>query len=109
MQKLVPFLLVALLSGCVFPGVYKLNIQQGNIVTEEELATLETGMTRSQVHSVLGTPLLLHPNDDSREYYVYTFQRGGGDIVEQQVIVYYDDNGAFSHTETRLLEETPAY
>lgn len=109
MQKLVPFLLLAFLSGCVFPGVYKINIQQGNIVTEEELASLEAGMTRSQVHSVLGTPLVLHPNDNSREYYVYTFQREGGEIVEQRVVVHYDDDDAFSRTETRLLEDTPAY
>jgi outer membrane protein assembly factor BamE len=46
--------------------------------------------------------------DSSREYYIYTFQRSGGDIEEQRVIVYYE-NDQFSHFEAQLLEETPAY
>lgn len=109
MHKLLPLLFVTLLSGCVFPGVYKINVQQGNIVTQEELDSLEPGMTRSQVHSVLGTPMTLHPTDTLREYYLYTFQREGGEIQEQRVIIYYDESGRFSHTESRLLDETPAY
>lgn len=109
MQKLLPLLLVTLLSGCVFPGVYKINVQQGNIVTDEELASLEPGMTRSQVHSVLGTPMMLHPTDERREYYVYTFQREGGDIKEQQIVVHYDAEGRFTRAESRLLDDTPAY
>lgn len=108
MQKLTALILTLILSGCVFPGVYKINVQQGNILTDEELTSLSEGMSRSQVHSVLGTPLLLNPVDPSREYYIYTFQRRGGDIEEQRVIVYYD-NEQFSHYEAQLLEETPAY
>jgi len=108
MQKLTALVLTLLIAGCAFPGVYKINVQQGNIVTDEELTALSEGMSRSQVHSVLGTPLMVNPVDLSREYYVYTFQRSGGDIKEQRVIVYYD-NEQFSHYEAQLLEETPAY
>lgn len=108
MQKLTALILTLVLSGCVFPGVYKINVQQGNIVTDEELTSLTEGMPRSQVHAVMGTPLMLNPVDPSREYYVYTFQRGGGDIREQRIVVYYD-NDRFSHYEAQLLEETPAY
>ncbi|MEC7728540.1 MAG: outer membrane protein assembly factor BamE, partial [Pseudomonadota bacterium] len=35
MQKLTALILTFVLSGCVFPGVYKINVQQGNIVTDE--------------------------------------------------------------------------
>ncbi len=108
MQKLAALLLVTFLAGCVFPGVYKINVQQGNILSEEELVQLEKGMTRDQVHSVLGTPLMLNPADLSREYYVYTFQEAGGDIREQRVIVYYDAD-RFDYYEAQLLENTPAY
>nr|WP_092013470.1 outer membrane protein assembly factor BamE [Marinobacter daqiaonensis] len=108
MRKLVPALLLLTLTGCVFPGVYKINIQQGNIVTEEELAQLEPGMTRAQVHSALGTPLVLNPADTSVEYYVYTFQEAGGEIREQKVIVHYD-NDTYSHSEKQLLDDLPAY
>ncbi|MGM0766391.1 MAG: outer membrane protein assembly factor BamE [Pseudomonadota bacterium] len=108
MQKLTALILTLIMSGCAFPGVYKINVQQGNILTDEELTSLTEGMSRSQVHSVLGTPLMLNPVDPSREYFIYTFQRRGGDIEEQRVIVYYD-NDQFSHYEAQLLEETPAY
>ena len=110
MQKLPTIVLIGILflSGCVFPGVYKINVQQGNIVTGEELEELSEGMPRSQVHALLGTPLMLNPVDPSQEYFVYTFQRRGNDIEEQRIIVYYE-NDQLSHYEAQLLEETPAY
>jgi outer membrane protein assembly factor BamE len=108
MQKLIALILTLFLTGCAFPGVYKINVQQGNIVTNKELTALTQGMPRSQVHAVMGTPLMLNSVDTSTEYYVYTFQRAGGDIEEQRIIVYYD-NDQFSHYEAQLLEETPAY
>ncbi|GAA3588572.1 MULTISPECIES: outer membrane protein assembly factor BamE [Marinobacter] len=117
MQKLAaplkPLCLLALtavltLSGCVFPGVYKINVQQGNIVDQENLEQLNTDMSRRQVHALLGSPAVINPVDNSKEYYVYTFQRAGGDIRKQQIIVYYDGN-QYSHHEASLLDETPAY
>ncbi|WP_336365838.1 outer membrane protein assembly factor BamE [Marinobacter sp. C2H3] len=112
MQKLptlpLAFLLAFLLSGCIFPGVYKINVQQGNIVTDEELTSLKEGMPRSQVHALLGTPLLINPVDPSREYYTYTFQRSGGEIKEQRIIVYYDGD-QFASYEAQLMDDTPAY
>lgn len=108
MQKLITLILTLFLAGCAFPGVYKINVQQGNIVTDKELAALTDGMPRSQVHALMGTPLMLNPVDTSREYYVYTFQRAGGEVEEQRIIVYYDED-QFSHYEAQLLKETPAY
>ncbi len=108
MQKLTALILTLFLSGCGFPGVYKINVQQGNIVTEKELESLSEGMPRSQVHALLGTPLMINPVDDSREYYIYTFQKSGGEIREQKIVVYYNDD-QLSHYEATLLNETPAY
>ncbi len=110
MQKLTAIVLISILSlsGCAFPGVYKINVQQGNIVTNEELSELSEGMPKNQVRAILGTPLVLNPVDPSKDYYVYTFQRRGGDIEEQRIIVHYDDDN-YSHYQAELLEETPAY
>lgn len=108
MQKLAALLLVTALAGCSFPGVYKINVQQGNILSEETLDNLSPGMSRAQVQSRLGTPLVKSPIDQTRDYYIYTFQEAGGDIREQKVIVYYDTDG-YSHYEADLLDQTPAY
>ncbi|GGY79962.1 outer membrane protein assembly factor BamE [Marinobacter zhanjiangensis] len=107
-HKVVPVLLLALLAGCAFPGVYKMNVQQGNIVTDKEIAQLEPGMSRSQVHSALGTPLTLNAADTSVEYYVYTFQEAGGKIRKQRVTVHYDGDN-FTHLDKDMLDELPAY
>ncbi len=108
MQKLAALVLALSLAGCVFPGVYKINVQQGSILSQEELDQLSAGMTRRQVHSVLGSPSVINPTDNAREHYVYTFQRRGENIEQQRITVFYD-NGHFSHYEAELLPETPAY
>jgi outer membrane protein assembly factor BamE len=108
MQKLAALFLVTVLAGCAFPGVYKINVQQGNILSEQALDNLDQGMTRAQVHALLGTPLVEPPLDDTKDYYIYTFQEAGGEIREQKVIVYYE-NDRFSRYEADLMEETPAY
>ena len=110
MQKLsaIVFISILFLSGCSFPGVYKINVQQGNIVTDAELAELSEGMPKSQVRAILGTPLVINPLDSDQDYYVYTFQRRGGEVKEQRIVVYYQDD-RYTHHQAKLLEETPAY
>lgn len=95
-------------AGCSFPGVYKINVQQGNIVDKEDLDQLAEGMTRRQVHSLLGSPAVINPVDNSQEFYIYTFQRAGSDIKQQRVIVYYE-NERYTRHESELLPNTPAY
>jgi outer membrane protein assembly factor BamE len=63
-------MMVTALSACL--SVYKVEIQQGNVVTQEMIDKLKPGMTRSQVRFVLGTPLVtdaFHP--DRWDYYYY--------------------------------------
>jgi outer membrane protein assembly factor BamE len=62
--------LATLLSGCL--SVYHLEVQQGNVVTQEMLDKLKPGMTRNQVRYVLGTPLVIDPfHPDRWDYYYY--------------------------------------
>ena len=109
MQKLAAsFLLLLALAGCVFPGVYKINVQQGNIVKQADLDNLKPGMSHKEVHYLLGTPLVKDTFDNSRDFYVYTFQEHGGKIKKQQIVVYYD-HGSYTHYTANLLDKTPAY
>ncbi|MGE5241788.1 MAG: outer membrane protein assembly factor BamE [Bacteroidota bacterium] len=62
--------LTTLLSGCL--SVYHLEVQQGNVVTQEMVDKLKPGMTRNQVRYVLGTPLVIDPfHPDRWDYYYY--------------------------------------
>ncbi|TVP61992.1 MAG: outer membrane protein assembly factor BamE [Halomonadaceae bacterium] len=110
MQKLSRQLCLILLSltlaGC-FPGVFKINVQQGNIVDTEDLELLNPTMTRNDVHELLGTPLTRSTINPNREHYLYTFQRAGGDIERQRITIYYEDDRYLRHS-ANLLPETPA-
>ncbi len=47
-----------MLSGCAGFGVHRIDIQQGNLVTQDQLAKVKPGMSRNDVRNALGTPLL---------------------------------------------------
>ncbi|MBI3546289.1 MAG: outer membrane protein assembly factor BamE [Gammaproteobacteria bacterium] len=69
------FLLAVLVLAVLLPGclhVYKLEVQQGNVITQEMIDKLKPGMSRSQVRFVMGNPLvtdLFHA--DRWDYYYY--------------------------------------
>lgn len=51
-------LLAVLMTGCAGYGVYRIDLQQGNLITQEQLAKIKPGMSRLDVRNALGTPLL---------------------------------------------------
>lgn len=79
------------LQGCsnipILPGLtpYKIDIQQGNYVTQDMLAKLQPGMTRSQVRFALGTPLIVDPFRTDRWDYVYNLYKRGV-LTEQRTV-----------------------
>lgn len=89
---LIPTLFATLLlQGCgnipILPFLkpYKIDIQQGNYVTQEMIAKLQPGMTRSQVRFALGTPLIVDPFRTDRWDYAYTLAKGGV-LTEQRTV-----------------------
>jgi len=64
---------------------YKIDVQQGNYVTQEMLAKLKPGMTRSQVRFALGTPLIVDPFRSDRWDYFY-MMRKAGELTEQRAV-----------------------
>ncbi len=89
MKKLL--IIVLLLPGCSYvPAIptlapYKIDIQQGNYVTQDMVAKLKPGMSRSQVRFALGTPLVADPFHADRWDYVYMLHKKG-DLVEQRLV-----------------------
>ncbi len=83
-----------LLGGCNhLPKVYKLDIQQGNVVTQEMVDKLKPGMTRAQVRYVLGTPLVQDAFHQNRWDYFYSFKKGSDGIPETRrlTLIFKDD------------------
>jgi outer membrane protein assembly factor BamE len=98
MQRLtVLVLLCVALGGCGiggvrfgFPGVYRIDIQQGNIVTQEMIDQLKPGMTKRQVRFIMGTPLVVDTFEPERWDYVHTMAKKGEEAKEERVSLYFD-------------------
>jgi outer membrane protein assembly factor BamE len=100
------------ISGCNnigsmdFPGVYKISIPQGNIITQEMVDQLRPGMTKRQVIFVMGTPLVRDPYHQDRWDYVYNFQPGGGERGQERLSVLFENDQLVSLSGD--FEPTPA-
>ena len=75
-----------------FSITYKINIQQGVVVTQEMADQLKPGMTRDQVKFVLGTPILADPVHANRWDYPFRFQPGRGRIEERRFTTYFEND-----------------
>ncbi len=79
------------LVGCSFPGVYKVDIQQGNVVTQDMIDQLRPGMTRRQVRFIMGNPLITDTFQPNRWDYVYSIQPGGGQRFQERMTLQFND------------------
>lgn len=94
MQKLLIAITISvLLAGCSgFPGVYKIDVPQGNVVTQEMVDQLRPGMTPNQVRFVLGTPLITDTFHKDRWDYLYSKKSGSdGSYVRERITLYFTD------------------
>jgi outer membrane protein assembly factor BamE len=78
------------LAGCSFPGVYKIDIQQGNVVTQDMIDQLRPGMTRRQVRFIMGNPLLVDTFHPNRWDYLYSLQPGGGERQQERISIFFN-------------------
>jgi outer membrane protein assembly factor BamE len=79
--------------GTALPTVkpYKLDVQQGNVVTSKMLLQLRPGMTKSQVRFIMGTPLIQDSFHGNRWDYVYQLRTGGKVIEQRRVILDFEN------------------
>ncbi|MGH8641543.1 MAG: outer membrane protein assembly factor BamE [Burkholderiales bacterium] len=81
-----------LVSACDLLTPYRAEIQQGNVVTQEMIAKLQPGMTRSQVRFALGTPLVVDPFRKDRWDYVYMLMKQGEVKERRRIVVVFKDD-----------------
>lgn len=83
-------ILALLLSGC---SLYRMNIQQGNLITHEELSQLRPGMNQAQVQDILGTPLLKDDFRQNRWDYVFYLKEGNKEAKRSGITVFFNQAG----------------
>ncbi|MCB5362323.1 outer membrane protein assembly factor BamE [Pusillimonas sp. CC-YST705] len=100
---------------------YRADVQQGNWITAEQVAELQTGMSRAQVRYVLGTPVLQDALHSNRWDYTYYNKPGYGDAELRRFTVWFDgdlvtrwdgdpqpDRQPYERTDTGALEQAEA-
>jgi outer membrane protein assembly factor BamE len=90
-------LISALLASCSSSSLpmfsaYKLEIRQGNLITQDMRAKLKLGMTQAQVKAVLGAPLINDAYHANRWDYFYSLEQQGKVVESQRLTLYFDKN-----------------
>jgi outer membrane protein assembly factor BamE len=93
------FALLLLLTGCSSAPAdrvlglltpYRVDIVQGNVVTQEQIAAVRPGMSKLQVRDVMGSPLLTDPFHADRWDYVFTIRRPGAEPQRRHIVLQFD-------------------
>ena len=85
-------LLQSSLIGCQSKllTVYKIDVQQGNALEAESVDKISLGMTKEQVHYVLGSPIIIDSFHPDRWDYIYLFTPGYGEQERRQLTLFFD-------------------
>lgn len=70
---------------------YRIDVRQGNFVTQEMVAQLKPGLTREQVRFILGSPLVADMFHADRWDYLYRLQPGHGEVQQRHLVVFFQD------------------
>lgn len=73
---------------------YRIDVQQGNVLTQEMVSQLRPGLTRDQVRFILGTPMLADVFHADRWDYAFRLQDGvTNEVTARNFSVFFDENG----------------
>jgi len=74
------------------PGVYTIDIQQGNIIDQAMIDQLRPGMNKRQVLYIMGSPMLDDVFHKNRWDYLYSDQSDGEDRVQKQISLFFEND-----------------
>jgi outer membrane protein assembly factor BamE len=89
--------IIACLSGLMLGGcsigdwspIHRIDVQQGNVITQDAVNQLTPGMSRRQVQYVMGSPMITDVFHKNRWDYIYRMQPGEGKATEQHVTLFF--------------------
>ena len=84
------------------PLVYRVDIQQGNVIDQAMINRLESGMSKAKVRFIMGTPLLVDPFHSDRWDYIYSLEPGDGERVQRRISIFFN-NDKLTHLEGDVI------
>lgn len=91
--SIAPMLALAVaLGGCAswLPGADRIDVQQGNVLTDGDIAGLAPGQSRARVRELIGAPVLASPFHADRWDYVYYRTDAGGTPDPQRLTLIFE-------------------
>ncbi|MDX2165337.1 MAG: outer membrane protein assembly factor BamE [Gammaproteobacteria bacterium] len=79
------------LTGC-YPFLYHPPLQQGNAINQNAVSQLRIGMTKDQVATLMGSPVLNTPETPNEWHYVYSKRLKGKLVDQKQLILQFAGN-----------------
>jgi len=81
--------LSVLISGCT---IYKTDVQQGNSLSNSTVSQLQKGMSRGEVVSILGNPLLQDNFRSDRWDYIYYDGKGNSQNNKKNLTLFFKND-----------------
>jgi outer membrane protein assembly factor BamE len=106
MRLLASLFIAAILAGCGV--VYKIDVQQGNYVTQDLVDRLKPGMSKVEVRQLLGTPLLSDVFHGNQWDYYFSNMKGGKAGDRSRLVVFFDDDKVTRFTGSGRPGTTPS-
>jgi outer membrane protein assembly factor BamE len=78
---------------------YRMEIQQGNFVSQEMVSALKSGMTKDQVRFIMGTPLIADGFHADRWDYVFRRQKSNSRELEHRKLAVFFEEGKLQRVE----------
>ena len=85
--------LAAIVTACSnYIPAYKIDVQQGNILTQEDVNQIRIGMDKEKIVYILGSPSITDPFHANRWDYTYTFKPGYKKLEIKNITLYFERN-----------------
>lgn len=74
------------------PFIYKIDVQQGNVITQDMVARLKPNMDKKKVQFIMGTPVIKDTFNSKRWDYLYTYHHGGGHTDRRLITLIFEND-----------------
>ena len=91
-MRIIAPILAAFLALSTSACIYRLDVQQGNLVAQESASKLKKGMTKAEVRQLLGTPLLMDPFHGNRWDYFFSAEVRGKLVERNKLSVFFEND-----------------
>ncbi len=81
------------LSACSTPYLlYRVEVQQGNLISEREVPKLKKGMSMNEVRNILGEPVIVDTFNIERWNYIYTLRTNGKETKKHNLTLIFKND-----------------